>query len=312
MAKREEEERAAAEAAAKAKAEAEAAAAAAAEAEEEEGEEEAGRRTAFGPFADPETDEVLPEAQEEAQEAAVEEVSPEAQQETGQAEATETVTETSEETEQPLTAAPAAGAEALVVADCYLGVLRQFVREAEAQMSLVREAEASFAAEAEACAAFFGEEASVSTALALLKQLDGFLSQLQAAHETNLKAEAAAQRKKQIAERQTERLALKPQPPSPSPAGGTPKASAARAVLPRGTPKFEECASALRSILESGENEGGQCAPVAGLKLRRMASSEQQRGAKEDAQAAQAAELQALFLRRQSGMGMKAGNKRPV
>jgi len=177
----------------------------------------------------------------------------------------------------------------------------------------VREAEASFAAEAEACAAFFGEQASVSTALALLKQLDGFLSQLQAAHETNLKAEAAAQRKKQIAERQAERqLALKPQPPSPSPAGGTPKASAARAMLPRGTPKFEECASALRSILESGENECGQCAPVAGLKLRRMASSEQQRGAKESAQAAQAAELQALFLRRQSGMGMRAGNKRPV
>ena len=53
-------------------------------------------------------------------------------------------------------------------------------------------------------------------------------------------------------------------------------------------------------------------APVAGLKLRRMASSEQQRGAKESTQAAQAAELQALFLRRQSGMGMKAGNKRPV
>ena len=75
-------------------------------------------------------------------------------------------------------------------------------------------------------------------------------------------------------------------------------------------------ASALRSILESGENEGGQCAPVAGPKLRRMASSELQRGAKEDAQAAQAAELQALFLRRQSGMGIgmgtKAGNKRPV
>ena len=119
-----------------------------------------------------------------------------------------------------------------------------------------------------------------------------------------------------MAERQTERLALKPQPPSPSPAGGTPKASAARAALPRGTPKFEECASALRSILESGENEGGQCAPVAGPKLRRMASSELQRGAKEDAQAAQAAELQALFLRRQSGMGIgmgtKAGNKRPV
>ena len=73
-------------------------------------------------------------------------VFPEAQQKTRQAEATKTVTETTEETEQALAAAPAAGAEALVVADCYLGVLRQFVREAEAQMSLVREAEASFAA----------------------------------------------------------------------------------------------------------------------------------------------------------------------
>ena len=68
------------------------------------------------------------------------------------------------------------------------------------------------------------------------------------------------------------------------------------------------------SIERRGENEGGQCAPVAGLKLRKMASSEQQRGAKESSQAAQAApsRLQALFLRRQSGMGMKAGNKRPV
>ena len=66
------------------------------------------------------------------------------------------------------------------------------------------------------------------------------------------------------------------------------------------------------SIERRGENEGGQCAPVAGLKLRKMASSEQQRGAKESSQAAPAAELQALFLRRQSGMGMKAGNKRPV
>ena len=294
--------------------------------EEEEG-EEAWRRTAFGSFgsfgsfADPETDEVFPEAQEEAEEVGV---FPEAQQEAQgveaetkevEAEAAAMVTELTEVTEEALVAAPTADAEAVVETDCYLSVLRQFVIEAEAQMSLVGEAEASFTTEAEACAAFFGEAASVSTALALLKQLDSFVTQLQAAHETNLKAEAATQRKKQVAERQTERqMALKPQPPSPSPAGGTPKASVARAMTPRGTPKFEECASALRSILESGgENEGGQCAPVAGgLKLRKMASSEQQRGAKESSQAAQAAELQALFLRRQSGMGMKAGNKRPV
>ena len=251
---------------------------------------------------------VFPEAQQEAQgvEAETKEV---------EAEAAAMVTELTEVTEEALVAAPTADAEAVVETDCYLSVLRQFVIEAEAQMSLVGEAEASFTTEAEACAAFFGEAASVSTALALLKQLDSFVTQLQAAHETNLKAEAATQRKKQVAERQTERqMALKPQPPSPSPAGGTPKASVARAMTPRGTPKFEECASALRSILESGgENEGGQCAPVAGgLKLRKMASSEQQRGAKESSQAAQAAELQALFLRRQSGMGMKAGNKRPV
>ena len=346
VAKRVEEERVVAEeaAAAKAAAEAEAAAVAEAEAEavemmaessqEEEEGEEAWRRTAFGSFgsfgsfADPETDEVFPEAQEEAEEVGV---FPEAQHETQEveaeaqgveaetkeveAEAAAMVTELTEVTEEALVAAPTADAEAVVETDCYLSVLRQFVSEAEAQMSLVGEAEASFTTEAEACAVFFGEAASVSTALALLKQLDSFVTQLQAAHETNLKAEAAAQRKKQMAERQTERqMTLKPQPPSPSPAGGTPKASVARAMTPRGTPKFEECASALRSILESGgENEGGQCAPVAGgLKLRKMASSEQQRGAKESSQAAQAAELQALFLRRQSGMGMKAGNKRPV
>ena len=336
VAKREEEERvvakeaATAKAAAEAEAAAEAAAVAEAEAmemaaessqEEEEG-EEAWRRAAFGSFgsfgsfADPETDEVFPEAQEAAEEG----VFPEAQQSTKEveAEAAEVVTEATEAmevTEEALPTAPAAAdAVAVVEADCYLSVLRQFVSEAEAQMSQVGEAEASFAAEAEACAAFFGEDASVSTALALLKQLDSFVTQLHAAHETNLKAEAAAQRKKQMAERQTERqLTLKPQPPSPSPAGSMPKPSATRAMPPRGTPKFEECASALQSILESGgENEGGQCAPVAGLKLRKMASSEQQRGAKESSQAAQAAELQALFLRRQSGMGMKAGNKRPV
>ena len=338
VAKREEEERVVAEeaATAKAAAEAEAAAEAAAVAEaeamemvaessqEEEEGEEAWRRAAFGSFgsfgsfADPETDEVFPEAQEAAEEG----VFPEAQQETKEAEAetkeveaeaAEMVTEATEATEEALATAPAAAdAVAVVEADCYLSVLRQFVSEAEAQMSQVGEAEASFAAEAEACAAFFGEAASVSTALALLKQLDSFVTQLHAAHETNLKAEAAAQRKKQVAERQTERqLSLKPQPPSP--AGSTPKPSATRAMPPRGTPKFEECASALQGILESGgENEGGQCAPVAGLKLRKMASSEHQRGAKESSQAAQAAELQALFLRRQSGMGMKAGSKRPV
>jgi len=218
------------------------------------------------------------------------------------------------EAEETEAAAPAAAA---VAADCYLGVLREFVSEAEAQMALVGEAEASFAAEATACAAFFGEAASVSTGLALLKQLECFITQLHAAHETHLRAEAASQRRRQMAERQTERqLTLKLQPASSSsPGGGTPKGNVARATTttPRGTPKFEECASALQSILEGGgENEGAPCAPPAGLKLRRFASSELQRDAKEDSQAAQAAELQALFLRRQSGMGITAGHKRPV
>ena len=259
-----------------------------------EEDEEAWRRAAFGSCAPLGTDEVSDQALPEAAQEEMEVVAAEA---------------------SLIAAAPGAVATA---ADRYLVVLREFVTEAEAQLTLVGDAEASFAAEAAACAAFFGETASVSAALALLKQLDTFITGLHAAHETNLKAEAATQRKRQMAERQTERqterqLTTKPQPPSPSPGGGTPKRSAVRAITARGTPKFEECASALQSILEGGgENGGAPCAPAAGTKLRRLASSEQQRGAKENAQTAQAAELQALFLRRQSGMGITAGHKRPV
>lgn len=109
----------------------------------------------------------------------------------------------------------------------------------------------------------------------------------------------------------------------------------AGAATPRAAPLFEESADSLQCILENdGDEEGGegggapqrppfgmqqppqfQLPSPGGAKLRRMCSGEAQRAEKSSAQDAQAAELQALFKRRESGMGLRgggAGSKRAI
>ena len=99
-------------------------------------------------------------------------------------------------------------------------------------------------------------------------------------------------------------------------------------MTPRGTPNFEmsRCLYAAKhspplppfSIERRGENEGGQCAPVAGYggsqaeENGELRAAARRQGELAGCTTAAPSRLQALFLRRQSGMGMKAGNKRPV
>lgn len=95
-------------------------------------------------------------------------------------------------------------------------------------------------------------------------------------------------------------------------------------ATPRGAPLFEESADSLHCILENDDDDEGDAPPSqgglqqtqtpqfqlpspGGAKLRRMCSGEAQRAEKSSAQDAQAAELQALFKRRESGMGLRGG-----
>ena len=171
-----------------------------------------------------------------------------------------------------------------------------FCDEAQTGVAALTKTFDALDATAAACASFYGEpppppSEALTAAHALLKRLADFAAQLGTAHDRVVAADAQADRTKQR-----------------------------RAQPPARSSTFEASDASMRSIME--EEEEGNWAKTAAaaaaaaaaaseggppaFKLRRVASGGSARGAGQvaAAQAAQAAELSAIFARRESGMGI--------
>ena len=205
-----------------------------------------------------------------------------------------------------------AEAEKAECGDQFATVMRHFVVEAEGRVVRIEEELAGLVARGEESCRFFCEASpSLSSAHALLLRLKELSSGMAAAVAQHLsqatRAGAAADHKQRQQQQQQQQqhaaLMLSPR-----------RAAASKPVSTTPVVEFEACDASLKRILEDEpEDEAGEelaQPPTPTRKLRRVGNAAAGLPpSAADARAAQAAELQALFLRRASGMSIGA-NKR--